>query len=429
MTDIDNLMRDQYPVINFDVNTEKASRFGVTVQTIKETLAMALSDFNISTIRLKNALEPSRVNIQVPLAKRSQLSYLTQLPVPTQRGQLIPISELGSFSYTKQDDLIFHKDLKAVEYVLGEPIGRLSAPIYAMFAVDDMLANYKTLDGKSLSGEYLGPPQSDNVPAFEWTGEWTVTFETFRDMGMAFGVALVVIYMLVVWQFGNFIVPAIIMAPIPLTLLGIVPGHWLLNAEFTATSMIGWIALAGIIVRNSILLVDFTVQEYAKGMPFFEAVVRSCSSRTRPILITALALVAGSSVILSDPIFQGMAISLLFGVLISTVLTLIVIPMGALSAGENSFKNVAISMGLITSDEDEDEKYNVDKPESFNTKDIAKKTLNKSKEIAQNLIDKKNEIKAKKSSPDNTGEKKPSESKENKIDTNGFLKKEDKGDL
>ena len=429
MTDIDNLMRDQYPVINFDVNTEKASRFGVTVQTIKETLAMALSDFNISTIRLKNALEPSRVNIQVPLAKRSQLSYLTQLPVPTQRGQLIPISELGSFSYTKQDDLIFHKDLKAVEYVLGEPIGRLSAPIYAMFAVDDMLANYKTIDGKSLSGEYLGPPQSDNVPAFEWTGEWTVTFETFRDMGMAFGVALVVIYMLVVWQFGNFIVPAIIMAPIPLTLLGIVPGHWLLNAEFTATSMIGWIALAGIIVRNSILLVDFTVQEYAKGMPFFEAVVRSCSSRTRPILITALALVAGSSVILSDPIFQGMAISLLFGVLISTVLTLIVIPMGALSAGENSFKNVAISMGLITSDEDEDEKYNVDKPESFNTKDIAKKTLDKSKEIAQNFIDKKNEIKAKKSSPNNTEEKKPSESKEKKIDTNGFLKKEDKGEL
>jgi predicted RND superfamily exporter protein len=235
--------------------------------------------------------------------------------------------------------------------------------------------------------------------------------------------------MLVVWQFGNFIVPAIIMAPIPLTLLGIVPGHWLLNAEFTATSMIGWIALAGIIVRNSILLVDFTVQEYAKGMPFFEAVVRSCSSRTRPILITALALVAGSSVILSDPIFQGMAISLLFGVLISTVLTLIVIPMGALSAGENSFKNVAISMGLITSDEDEDEKYNIDKPESFNAKDIAKKTLNKSKEITQNLIDKKNEIKAKKSSQDNTGEKKSSESKENKIDTNGFLKKEDKGDL
>ena len=151
------------------------------------------------------------------------------------------------------------------------------------------------------------------------------------------------------------------MAPIPLTLLGIVPGHWLLGAEFTATSMIGWIALAGIIVRNSILLVDFTVQEYAKGVPFFDAVINSCSSRTRPILITAFALVGGSSVILSDPIFQGMAISLLFGVLVSTVLTLIVIPLGTLSAGEDACKFIAINMGLLPSDEDMDAKYNVTK--------------------------------------------------------------------
>jgi multidrug efflux pump subunit AcrB len=151
------------------------------------------------------------------------------------------------------------------------------------------------------------------------------------------------------------------MATIPLTLLGIVPGHWLLGAEFTATSMIGWIALAGIIVRNSILLVDFTVQEYAKGVPFFDAVVNSCASRTRPIMITAFALVGGSSVILSDPIFQGMAISLLFGVLVSTVLTLIVIPLGALSAGEASFRGIAISMGLLSDDTNSDAKYNIEK--------------------------------------------------------------------
>jgi multidrug efflux pump subunit AcrB len=417
MTDIDNLMRDEYPVINFQVDTEKASRFGVSVQTIKETLAMAMSSFNVTTIRLKNALEPSRVCLKVPLSKRSQLSYLTQLPVPSQLGGMIPISELGSFVYKKQDDLIFHKDLADVEYVLGEPIGRLSAPIYAMFGVDDLLLRYQTVDGKELQGEYLGPPKDQTVPGFEWAGEWTVTFETFRDMGTAFGVALVVIYMLVVWQFGNFIIPAVIMAPIPLTLLGVVPGHWLLGAEFTATSMIGWIALAGIIVRNSILLVDFTVQEYAKGMPFFDAVINSCASRTRPILITAFALVGGASVILTDPIFQGMAISLLFGVLISTMLTLIVIPLGTLSAGEASCRNIAVSMGLLPGDADADAKYNVSKPE--------KPKKPKSEKMGK---DPKKWIKAalgKKKKTDNV----ENETSDDKIDTNGLLKKEDKNDV
>ncbi len=413
MTDIDNLMRDEYPVITFQVDTEKASRFGVSVRTIKETLSMSMSGFNVTTIRLKNALEPSNVVLQIPLSKRSQLSYLTQLPVPSQYGGMIPISELGSFIYKKQDDLIFHKDLADVEYVLGEPIGRLSAPIYAMFGVDDLLLKYQTIDGEQLQGEYLGPPEDQTVPGFEWAGEWTVTFETFRDMGTAFGVALVVIYMLVVWQFGNFIIPAVIMAPIPLTLLGVVPGHWLLGAEFTATSMIGWIALAGIIVRNSILLVDFTVQEYAKGMPFFDAVINSCASRTRPILITAFALVGGASVILTDPIFQGMAISLLFGVLISTVLTLIVIPLGTLSAGEASCRNIAVSMGLLPGDADADAKYNITKPEKTK-KDKSSK-------------DPKKWIKA-------LGKKKQAESaeketSEDKIDTNGLLKKEDKNDV
>lgn len=422
MTDIDNLMRDEYPVINFQVDTAKASRFGVSVQTIKETLAMAMSSFNVTTIRLKNALEPSRVLIKVPLSQRSQLSYLTQLPVPSKHGGMVPISELGAFVYKKQDDLIFHKDLADVEYVLGEPIGHLSAPIYAMFGVDDLLLGYQTVDGKQLQGEYLGPPKDQTVPGFQWSGEWTVTYETFRDMGAAFMVALVVIYMLVVWQFGNFIVPAVIMAPIPLTLLGIVPGHWLLSAEFTATSMIGWIALAGIIVRNSILLVDFTVQEYAKGVPFFDAVVNSCAARTRPIMITAFALVGGSSVILSDPIFQGMAISLLFGVLISTILTLIVIPLGTLSAGEQSCRNIAISMGLLSDNTDTDAKYNVEQetssPDKYNAKQWIKSILDKSKKASNKVVVVINKI---------TQNNKKAQVK--KINTNGLLKKEDKGDI
>jgi len=187
---------------------------------------------------------------------------------------------------------------------------------------------------------YTGPPPDDSRSAIEWAGEWTVTYETFRDMGIAFGAALILIYILVVWEFGNFRVPALIMAPIPLTLLGIIPAHTLFfqmgwGGEFTATSMIGWIALAGIIVRNSILLVDFSVHRIQEGDSVVDAVISACKTRTRPILITALALVCGSSVIFFDPIFQGMAISLASGVLVSTLLTLVVIPLGCVAAADS----------------------------------------------------------------------------------------------
>ena len=230
----------------------------------------------------------------------------------------------------------FDKDLRPLEYVVGDAVGRLGAPLYPMLAMEDNLQGYTTPDGVVLSGTmFSGAPPDNGQSGFEWGGEWTVTYETFRDMGLAFGVALVLIYMLVVGEFGNFVTPAVIMAPIPLTLLGIVPGHWIMGADFTATSMIGFIALAGIIVRNSILLVDFSIEEVARGLTVTEAVISACKARTRPIVITALALVAGSSVILTDPIFQGMAISLLFGVLISTLLTLVVIPLGCVSAGRH----------------------------------------------------------------------------------------------
>ena len=245
----------------------------------------------------------------------------------------MPLGELGRFAKAKQDEIIYHQDLRPVEYVVGDAVGRLAAPIYPMMEVDEVLQGYTTPDGVKMSGSLIGPPPDNGKSGFEWGGEWTVTYETFRDMGIAFGVALVLIYILVVWEFGNFVLPAVIMAPIPLTLLGIIPGHWLLGAEFTATSMIGFIALAGIIVRNSILLVDFSIHEVQRGTTVKDAVVLACRTRTRPILITAFALVGGSSVILTDPIFQGMAVSLLFGVLVSTVLTLVVIPLGCVSAG------------------------------------------------------------------------------------------------
>lgn len=340
ISDVDNLMRSEMETWRFVINREKASRQGISVETINQHLAMVMGEFEAATIFQPRILEPTYIVLTIPLEKRSHLHRLGDLPVMTMDRRTIPLSELGEFVKVSRDPIIFHKDLRAVEFVVGDAVGRLGAPIYAMLDVERILEEkgYVTPDGITLrSGEYTGAPEHDKQSSFEWSGEWTVTYETFRDMGIAFGVALVGIYMLVVWAFGNFVIPAIIMSPIPLTLLGIVPGHWLLDAEFTATSMIGWIALAGIIVRNSILMVDFTMHSFRTGTPLLEAVILSAKSRTRPILITALALVLGSAVILLDPIFQGMAVSLLFGVFISTLLTLVVIPLGCISAGEKVF--------------------------------------------------------------------------------------------
>lgn len=335
LTDVDNYMQQPYSYWHFEVDTQKAVRRGVSVDAINRNLSMVMGDFSLGAIKEETVLEATHIVIQVPLALRSEVSRLLDLPVPAADGGTVPLGELGRFIRVPEDPIIYHKDLRPVEYVVAETTGRLGAPIYGMFEVEDLLEGYRTPDGVALTGSYIGPPPDNGQSGFEWGGEWTVTYETFRDMGLAFGAALVLIYILVVWEFGNFRIPALIMAPIPLTLLGILPAHALMHAEFTATSMIGWIALAGIIVRNSILLVDFSIHEVRRGTPVREAVILSCKTRTRPIMITALALVAGSSVILTDPIFQGMAISLAAGVLVSTLLTLVVIPLGCVQAGDS----------------------------------------------------------------------------------------------
>lgn len=341
LTDVRNLMEADYNVIRFEVDENKVQRAGITVQDINRTLEMALGNFVIGDIKnVRSIVEPTVIILQIPLNVRSQMMRLAQLPVRNTQGKLIPLHELGSFKQIIQDKPIFHKDLRPVEFVTAEGTGRLAAPVYGQKQVEQIIreANYVAPDGTALADEFYwlrDPANVDSKTAVVWGGEWTVTFETFRDMGIAFGAALILIYMLIVAQFGNFTLPAIIMAPIPLTLIGIIPGHWIMNAEFTATSMIGFIALAGIIVRNSILLVDFAREAVSKGSSVIDAVIHSCEARTRPILITALALLGGSSVIITDPIFQGMAVSLIFGGAVSTLLTLIVIPLGCISAGRS----------------------------------------------------------------------------------------------
>jgi multidrug efflux pump subunit AcrB len=342
LRDVDNYMRDPYQYWRFNVDTEKSVRRGISVDTINRNLGMALGGSPLGDVKQRAGHEPINIMMQVPLAERSEITRLGDLPIHSSSGITVPLRELGRFEQVLEDPIIYHKDLRDVEYVVAEVGGKLAAPVYGMLQVQDLLAEqeYKAPDGVPISPEWLGPPKNDSTSGIEWAGEWTVTFETFRDMGAAFAVALVLIYILVVWEFGNFRIPALIMAPIPLTLLGIIPAHFIFfqagwGGEFTATSMIGWIALAGIIVRNSILLVDFSIHQVQRGVSVVDSVIMACKTRTRPIMITAFALVCGSSVIFFDPIFQGMAISLASGVLVSTVLTLIVIPLGCIAASKD----------------------------------------------------------------------------------------------
>ncbi len=347
VVDVDNYMTADYSYWRFEVDIEKAVRYGISVDAINQQLDMAMGGYKLGDIKRKVVREPTYIVMQVPLAMRSQVTRLYSMPIMSDKGNSIPLGELGRFTLAKEDPIIFHKDLRPVEYVTAEMEGKLGAPIYGMHTVEEKLKSYVTPDGQKISGLTLGgtigrygPPEDDNKSGFEWGGEWTVTYETFRDMGSAFMAALVLIYALIVWEFKNFTLAGLIMAPIPLTLIGIIPGHLIIGAEFTATSMIGFIALAGIIVRNSILLVEFVKHEVESGKEIVDAVISAGQIRMRPILITAGTLMVGAAMLFSDPIFIGMAASLFFGTLVATVLTLVVIPLGCITV-KNQFYVVA----------------------------------------------------------------------------------------
>ncbi len=335
IVDADNYLVEPYEHWRFEVDTEKAVRQGISVDAINRNLAMAMGGFRAGDVKRGTVQEPTWIVIQVPLSYRSEITTLGSLPIQSPTGQTVPLAELGYFVRQPEGPILYHKDLRPMEYVVGEMEGRLGAPIYGMLGVEELLRDYDPPgDGEHMSGMpdgLIGPPGNDRVADFEWTGEWTVTYETFRDMGLAFMAALVLIYGLIVWEFRDFGLAGLIMSPIPLTLIGIIPGHLIMGAEFTATSMIGMIALGGIIVRQSILIVEFVKIEVAKGKQVREAAVAGAEVRMRPILITSLTLMAGAWAIINDPIFQGMAVSLLFGAGVATLMAVIVIPLGCIS--------------------------------------------------------------------------------------------------
>jgi multidrug efflux pump subunit AcrB len=287
----------------------------------------ALSGTDPAYLHDGQAKYPIPVRIQLPLESQIGLDKLLALPLRATNGQLVPLSELVRIEHGVIDKPLFTKDMLPVSYVYGDMAGRLDSPLYGLFAIRGKLAQ-AALPGTGDIGEYWIRQPSDPYRAYalKWDGEWQITYETFRDMGAAYGVGLILIYLLVVAQFKSYRTPLIIMAPIPLTIIGVMPGHALLGAQFTATSMIGMIALAGIIVRNSILLVDFIELQVEQGVAFKQAVVQSAAVRAQPIALTGIVAMVGAFFILDDPIFNGLAVSLIFGILVSTLLTLVVIP-------------------------------------------------------------------------------------------------------
>ena len=325
LEDIDDSSISAAPKTQLLVDRRKAAQLGISQQAISTTLNAGLSGEPVSYLH-DGSKYPAPIVLRVPPERQGDLDALLALTVRGAGGRAVPIRELVTPTDALRDQPAYHKNLLPVSYVVGDMAGKLDSPLYGMFRMRGEIARLPVPGGGAIDEYFIRQPTDPyRSYAIKWDGEWQITYETFRDMGAAYAVGLVLIYLLVVAQFGSYLTPLIIMAPIPLTIIGVMPGHALLGAQFTATSMIGMIALAGIIVRNSILLVDFINLQLADGVPLADAIPRSAITRAQPIILTGLAAMLGAFFILDDPIFNGLAISLIFGILVSTVLTLVVI--------------------------------------------------------------------------------------------------------
>ena len=330
IVDDDITNRDRAPRMRLKIDQDNLEFHKVEERDVYDTIKAYFGGIPVGYSHKGGGRHPVEIAIQLPKSDRAMSHKTLSTPVP---ANALPgersVVELGDVVTLSREDAsypIFRHNGRAAEMVMAELAGSYEAPIYGMFAVADLIGKKDWGNLPKPEIRFHGQPEDDAKPILLWDGEWEVTYVTFRDMGAAFAVALLGIYVLVVAQFGSFKLPLVILTPVPLTLIGIILGHWLFNAPFTATSMIGFIALAGIIVRNSILLVDFIAERRPSGAPLRQILLEAGSIRFKPILLTALAAMIGAAVILADPIFQGLAISLLFGLASSTLLTVLVIP-------------------------------------------------------------------------------------------------------
>ncbi len=324
--DLDDSVEAAQSKLTLVVDRQRAASLGVSQQTVVNAVSAALQGEDVSYLHVENAKYPVPVRLEFSDTDKSRMQSLLDIKVRGSNGVLVALDDFVKVEQTVLENAIYHKDLLPVVFVTADAAGELDSPLYAMFDVFAQLANTPLSYGDAVPQYLVEQPEHPYRYSLKWDGEWQITYETFRDMGIAYAVGMILIYLLVVAQFKSYVVPLIIMAPIPLTIIGVMPGHALLGAQFTATSMIGMIALAGIIVRNSILLVDFINEEVSAGSEFQTAVIKAGIVRSKPIALTGLAAMFGALFILDDPIFSGLAISLIFGIFVSTLLTLVVIP-------------------------------------------------------------------------------------------------------
>lgn len=326
IVDIDWMVEDANTKLHFDIDKEKASLYGLNNQQIVSTIGAAMSDQPVSYLYSESEVNQVPISVILNENERTSTRDIENLKMQSMTGQVLRVGDFIDVSEHEIPKSIYRKNQKRVVYVMADMAGDLESPAYAIMGMEDKLQEIKVPEGYSLSELYMNQPELEEDYTIKWDGEWQITLEVFRDLGIAFGVALVFIYILIVGWFQKFRSPIVMMVAIPLSLIGIILGHWMMDAYFTATSMIGMIALAGIMVRNSVLLIDFVKLRLEEGATLEDAVIEAGAVRTTPILLTAGTVVIGAIVILFDPIFQGLAISLMGGTIASTVLTLIVVP-------------------------------------------------------------------------------------------------------
>lgn len=327
IVDVDWLVEDDQVEYKFEIDKKKAMLTGISAEQIVGVLGISLYGLDVSTIYQPNEVEPVTIKLRLPENERSSLNDLKNIKVMSQAGELVAIADLVNIKEQIQDKSIYRKNQKRAVYVIGDVAGELESPVYAILDLDEKIQELNKKEGLNVEQFYTAQPENEANVSVKWDGEWHITYEVFRDLGAAFAVVLVIIYMLIIGWFQSFKVPIVMMIAIPLSLIGVLVGHLLFGAFFTATSMIGVIALAGIMVRNSVLLIDFIELRLAEGIEFKQAVLESGAVRTLPILLTAGTVVIGAFVIIFDPIFEGLAISLMGGALASTALTLIMVPL------------------------------------------------------------------------------------------------------
>lgn len=339
VVDVDWSVEADQRELRLEVNKDKAMKHGVAAAQVAQTMYGALSGMHVGTLHQAGVENQVGIVLQLPEADRTTMADLQNLSVVNTHGVAVPLIDVVDVKESLKAKSISRKNQKRVVYVLAEVAGDLESPVYPITEVSERLKEVKLPKGYTLSEAYSAQPDYEDDYTVKWDGEWKITYEVFRDLGLAFAAVLIIIYILIVGWFQNFTTPLVQMTAVPLSLIGIVLGHWLLGAYFTATSMIGFIALAGIMVRNSVLLIDFINIRLEAGIPLRQAIVESGAVRTTPIFLTAGGVVLGAIVMLFDPIFQGLAIALIGGSLSSTILTLIVVPLLYYKAKRSTYES------------------------------------------------------------------------------------------